>query len=42
VQDCLPLGLQAGAGAQDLLNIHLIADGSQQPQRPDWYGYRPI
>ena len=42
VQDCLQLGLEAGAGAQECLNIHLIADGSQQPQRPDWYGYRPI
>ena len=42
VQDCLPLGLEAGAGAQDRLNIHLIPDGSQQPQRPDWFGYRPI
>jgi len=22
--------------------VHLIPDGRQQPQRPDWYGYRPI
>lgn len=22
--------------------LHLIADGRQQPQVPDWYGYRPI
>jgi len=42
VQDCLNLGLAAGAGGEERLNIHLIDDGSQQPQRPDWYGYRPI
>jgi len=32
-----PEGSAAGRWA-----VHLIPDGGQQPQVPDWYGYRPI
>jgi len=42
VQATLDLGAgSAGRGGQRWA-VHLIADGRQQPQRPDWYGYRPI
>jgi hypothetical protein len=33
--------LGEGGGAQRWA-VHLIPDRRQQPQRPDWYGYRPI
>jgi len=33
----VPAGSAAGRWA-----VHLIPDGGQQPQVPDWYGYRPI
>jgi len=32
----------APAGAPGPWWVHLIADGRQQSQVPDWYGYRPI
>jgi hypothetical protein len=42
VQDTLDLGPGLAGGAPQQLALHLIADGRQQQQRPDWYGYRPI
>jgi hypothetical protein len=49
VDDCLPLETvagpftTAGAGARARpWAVHLIPDGRQQPQIPDWFGYRLI
>lgn len=42
VQETLDLGREPGVGAPRRLALHLIADGTHQPQRPDWCGYRPI
>ena len=32
----------AGGGRQVGWAVHLIPDGREQPQIPDWFGYRPI
>jgi hypothetical protein len=32
----------AGGGRQAGWAVHLIPDGREQPQIPDWFGYRPI
>lgn len=32
----------AGGGRQAGWAVHLIPDGREQPQVPDWFGYRPI
>lgn len=49
VDDCLDVqqslaGLTAvpAGSAGGRWAVHLIPDGGQQPQVPDWYGYRPI
>jgi hypothetical protein len=31
-----------GGGRQVGWAVHLIPDGREQPQIPDWFGYRPI
>ena len=36
VDDCLEVQLGLA------MAVHLIPDGCDQPQVPDWYGYRPI
>ena len=41
VDDCLPLEAVAGAG-RGVWWLHLLADGGEQPQIPDWFGYRLI
>jgi hypothetical protein len=32
----------AGGGPQNGWAVHLIPDGREQPQIPDWFGYRLI
>jgi hypothetical protein len=42
VDDCLEVQLSLAADAADGWAVHLIPDGREQPQVPDWFGYRPI
>ena len=48
VDDCLEVQLSLAADPADSAArqagwaVHLIPDGREQPQIPDWFGYRPI
>jgi hypothetical protein len=42
VDDCLEVQLSFTADPADGWGVHLIPDGREQPQVPDWFGYRPI
>jgi hypothetical protein len=42
VDDCLEVQLSLGADPADRWTLHLIPDGREQPQVPDWFGYRLI
>ena len=42
VDDCLEVQLSLGADRADRWALHLIPDGREQPQVPDWFGYRLI
>lgn len=42
VDDCLDVQLSLGADPADGWALHLIPDGREQPQVPDWFGYRLI
>jgi len=42
VEDCRAVQTCLALEDSPKLWLHLIADGRQQPQVPDWFGYRPI